>query len=85
MKRQIKNIVFTMLFSLMFAGAFATTAFASCSVTCAAVCRYTCEFEVYGNCSDSVRDTKVSSCCSGAFASTPGINDVLCTVSGPQN
>ncbi len=72
------------LLSLMFLFVFSTYTFANCYISCAAICRYTCEFEFTGSCPDSQRDAAIRNCCNGAFANTPGINDVPCTVSGSQ-
>lgn len=78
----IKTYVLTLFFALTFAAIFASTASAACSVTCAAVCRYTCEFEYWGDsCTSEIIEQKARECCTGAFANTPGIDEVPCTES----
>lgn len=83
MKRKFKAAV--LAFVLMLAGAIVgeQTASAECiGVSCAAVCRYICEFQVTGNCTDQQINNLVQQCCAGAFANTPGINDVPCLSGG---
>lgn len=83
--KYLKSTLFTLVMALSFGMVFSSTVAASCSVTCAAICRWTCEFEVFGSCSDAERDAKIQACCTGAFANTPGIEDVPCTVGGGEN
>lgn len=56
-----------------------------CAMSCAAICRYTCEGTPQSEtgCSDADYARSLQTCCTQAFANTPGINDVPCTVSGP--
>lgn len=83
--KTLKNAFFTMIVALAFATVLTSTASAACSVTCAAICRLTCEFAVTGTCSDATIEAKVSRCCAAAFANTPGIENVPCSVTGPEN
>ena len=84
MKNKIMKKLFIAAFSIILTLSYVSYGFA-CNVTCAAVCRFTCEFEQWGTCTDAQLDQKVTACCNGAFADTPGINDVPCTVSGGQS
>lgn len=58
-----------------------------CAMSCAAICRYTCEGTPQSEtgCSDADYANSLRTCCTQAFANTPGINEVPCTVSGPEN
>ena len=82
MKRKLNAGVLTLVLLFVCAIAGVQTAFASCGVSCVAICRYTCEWAAEGNCTDQQINTMVQQCCAGAFANTPGINDVPCMQSG---
>ena len=55
-------------------------------MSCTATCRYSCTGTSQSDtgCGDAEYARKLKACCDGAFASTPGINDVPCTATGPD-
>lgn len=78
MRNKFKHILITSLFSMAFVLVFVSTTFANLAVSCAAVCRYTCVYTITGSGSDAELQRKMQQCCSQAFATTPGINNVPC-------
>lgn len=76
-------IGFMLIFSLF---SFNNAAF-GCAMSCAAICRYVCEGTPQSEtgCSDADYASSLKRCCDGAFANTPGIEQVPCTVGGGES
>jgi hypothetical protein len=83
MKKLILLFTFALVFSFV-ANKFMVSA-SGCAISCAAVCRYICDAsDKPASCTLQSYNNAVANCCAGAFANTPGINDVPCTLSGNE-
>lgn len=82
----MKNKILVVFFAVFSIFTFSNLAF-GCAMSCAAICRYTCEGTPQSEtgCSDADYARSLQRCCTIAFANTPGINDVPCIATGPEN
>jgi hypothetical protein len=82
----VKNKILVVVIVVFAVLGFSKLAF-GCAMSCAAVCRYTCEGTPQSEtgCSDADYANSLRNCCTQAFANTPGIDNVPCTVSGPES
>lgn len=75
----MKNKFLVVLFTVFAMFTFSNLAY-GCAMSCAAICRYTCEGTPQSEtgCSDASYAASLQSCCTQAFANTPGIDQVDC-------
>lgn len=75
----MKNKILIAFFAVFSVLSISNVAF-GCAMSCAAICRITCEGTPQSEtgCSDADYATSLQSCCTAAFANTPGIAEVPC-------